>query len=271
MRKILPVFLTVAFVCMGAGSSLAVPLVGVENSMEVIGRHHTPGDGTHEEHYFAKTGDLHHYAWFSSTPASPGPIVIKFDYRTRNGFANSITAAQKANAVAAMTAWTAGTNGKLQFMQDTVSPEVDILNIGTGDLAALGFVSGPGGTLGLGGGIFTHGAAVHSVTRGIAWQDFADNWDTIIGNGNPPGTVDYFTVVGQEIGHAMGLGHTTGSFDMMFGAYNFEKTGINAVDVGHITSQYGAAAAIPEPGTLTLISLGLGMAGIGFLRRRRNT
>ena len=37
-------------------------------------------------------------------------------------------------------------------MRDQIAPEVDIINIGSGDLAALGYPSAPGGVLGLGGG-----------------------------------------------------------------------------------------------------------------------
>ncbi len=44
-------------------------------------------------------------------------------------------------------------------------------------------------------------SAIEGITAGAAWQDFAETWDETLGNGNPPGTVDYFTVAAQEIGH----------------------------------------------------------------------
>ena len=234
--------------------------------------HETDGHLVHDEHYFAETGDDHHYAWFSATPLTPGPITIKYDYRSQGGFANFITTNQKARAVDALNTWSAATGGKVVFVHDTVAGAADIINIGTGDLAALGaFTSGVGGILGLGGGDFDHGGGAHSITSGVAWQDFEDTWDTVIGNGNPGGTFDYFTVVAQEIGHALGLGHVDniGGSNLMNGSYSSEVTAASASDVAHITSIYGATAAVPEPSIPALLSAG----AIGLLvhRRRRQT
>ena len=260
---------TLAIALTGAAlnGASAGPMVADDESMEYYAPHHMPGDGFHEDHYFVQSGDAHHFAWFSATPATPGPIIVTYDFRMQGGFANAITAAQKANAVSALNAWSAGTNGKLQFVQDTLAAAADIINIGTGDLAALGFGSGPGGVLGLGGGFFTHANPnIHSITAGVAWQDFAETWDTTIANGNPAGTFDYFTVVTQEIGHALGLGHTDNSpgLDIMDGFYSVEQTGLSAIDVAHIQSVYGR---VPEPATLAVF--GMGLAGLGFMRRRR--
>ncbi len=235
----------------------------------VVIAHHTPGDVFHEDHYFAKTGDTHHFAWFSATTAMPGPITIKYDFRSQGGFANLITAGQKAMAEKAMADWSAATGGKIVFVLDTSAAASDIINIGTGDLAALGFVSGPGGVLGLGGFLVapTHAGPVHSFSDGVAWQDFAENWDTTIGNGNPVGTFDYFTVVAQEIGHAIGLGHTdnTGVTNMMNGNYGGEQTVLSAIDIGHIRS----LNPIPEPSAPVLFGIGCLIAGTGVRRGRK--
>ena len=154
------------------------PAVIGGDSPEYYAPHHGPGNGVHKEHYFTTTVHAHHFAWFSSTPASPGPITIKYDFRPQAGFANLITAGQQANTVTALAAWSAATGGKVVFEQDTVAAAASIINIGTGDLAALGFVSGPGGTLGLGGGDFDHSGGNHAISSGVAWQDKDETWDT---------------------------------------------------------------------------------------------
>ncbi len=220
--------------------------------------HHTPGDPSHEEHYFVMTGDLDHFAWFSATPATPGVITVKYDFRALNGFTNVITPGQKARVIDALNVWSAATGGKLVFVQDIVAPAADIVNIGTGDLAAVNpmFTSGPGGILGLGGGFFTHGGPIHLITSGVAWQDFAENWDETLGNGNPPGTFDYFTVAAQEIGHALGLGHTdnTGMTNLMNGVYLAEQTMASMIDIDHIQSVYGQSACSAADGENAVLS-----------------
>lgn len=235
--------------------------------------HPTSGGGTH---YVAGTGDAHHFAWGSVTPATSGTLTIGYDFRMQNGFANLITPAQKANAIAALGLFSAATDGgsgpKLNFVLDTSSSTSEIINIGTGNLAALGFTGGPGGILGLGGGVFSHSGSTHSISSGVAWQDIAETWDTTIGKGNPSGTFDYFTVVFQEIGHAIGLGHTdnTGGLNLMDGNYTGEKTAPSAIDISHIRSVYGVSpATVPEPSSIALWSL-LGIVlAVGRRRSRR--
>ncbi len=245
------------------------PMFHEEESEKIYAPHHTPADGFHEEHYFAETGDADHFAWFSATPATPGPITVKYDFRDIDTFTNVITDLQKARAMDALTAWSTATGGRLSFELDTVAADMDIINIGTGDLAALGFTSGVGGILGLGGGVFSHGATTHSITGGVAWQDKDETWDTVIGNGDPAGTFDYFTVVTQEIGHALGLGHAdnVGGAYMMNGSYGTfgEQTALSALDVSHITSVYGAAV-VPEPSSFLLVALG--MLGVAWTATR---
>ena len=243
-----------------------VPVVHEGQGEPIIAPHHTPQPpggpppGPHAGHYFAQTGDLHHFAWFNLDPAtSPGvSFTIKYDFRTEGGFSNDITAGQQARAVDALSAWSAATFGRIVFVQDTGADREDIINIGTGDLAALGFTSGPGGTLALGGGFFNHGAGAHEITEGVAWQDKDETWDEIIGNGNPAGTFDYFTVVAQEVGHALGLGHTNDVPDpqIMDGTYIAEQTAFSTVDIDHIQSVYGLLL-VPEPNTLILVGSGL--------------
>lgn len=195
-------------------------------------------------------------------------VDVFYDFRPESGFANAITPGQTARAIDAFNLWSGVSN--LNFTQNTSVPTSDIINVGTGDLAALGSTSGPGGTLGLGGGFFTHGG-IHSITGGVAWMDFAETWDETIGNGNPAGTFDYFTVTVQEIGHALGLGHVDDLLgpDMMDGFYGGEQVTLSINDISHITSVYGAASQpIPEPATIALLGIGLvGLAGAAVRRR----
>ena len=210
-------------------------------SVRWVAPQHAPGDGFDELHYFAMTGDVHHFAWFDSEPSDPAPIVIKYDYRGYPGYPNMITPEEILAAELALAEWTRATGCKVRFERDQVAPEEDII-IGTGDLAALGFVSGEGGILGLGGGDFNHVSGAHTITGGVAWLDYLDAWDTTVGNGDPVGTFDYFTVMAQEVGHAIGLGHTNNvpGPDLMDGTYGGEITSASATDIDHIRSVYGA-------------------------------
>jgi Matrixin/PEP-CTERM motif len=250
--------------CLLLASPLSAGVIDPVGGAQYAGHHETDGHAVHDAHFFAQTGDDHHYAWFGTTPASAGPVNIKYDFRAIGAFANVITAGQMARTVDALNVWSATTGGRVMFVRDTVATASQIINIGTGDLAALGRTSGPGGILGLGGGNFNHGAG-HTITGGIAWQDFAETWDTTIGNGNPAGTFDYFTVVAQEVGHALGLGHTDneGGSNLMNGSYRGELTAASAIDVDHMTSVYGFHA-VPEPS-----SVGFCMFGLVCLAGRR--
>ena len=83
------------------------------------------------------------------------------------------------------------------------------------------------------------------------WLEYLDEWDATFGNGNPSGTFDYFTVVAQEIGHAMGLGHTNNVAgpDLMDGFYGGEITSASTSDIHHVRSVYGGEdCAIFEDG-----------------------
>ena len=221
-------------------------VVPVCTAQPIYGPHHTspghPNDGvmgTDDSHYFAETGDEHHFAWQDQNTATPDVIDLFYDFRTENGFANLITAAQQTLAETALQEWGNATGGRLSFTRSTTAARANIINIGTGNLAALNATSGANGILGLGGGTFTHNAN-HTITFGAAWMDSAETWDTTIGNGNVPGTFDYFTVLAQEIGHALGLGHTDNvpGDDMMDGNYDGEVAAYSLNDVAHVRSLY---------------------------------
>jgi len=216
-------------------------------------------DSTHNGHYFSTTGDDHHFAWGSATPATPSPITIKYDFRSQNDYPNLITDEQKTAAMAAFSAWSSATNGKVLFVQDTAAKFYNIINVGTGDLEAVAYGSGSGGVLGVGGGSFTHrnGRGTHAIEAAVAWLDMADSWDP----SNPGGTYDYFTVVAQEIGHALGLGHAlnplNGPKNIMNGSYAGKLTVLSSVDIAHIQSIYGVLPAVPLPPAVWLLGSGL--------------
>ena len=238
-------------------STSDVPTINFGESLTIFGPHHTdaghPGSPT--THFFAETGDADHFAWQDQDLSTPNVIDINYDFRDLNGVTNVITPGQITMAELALRAWENATAGAINFVRNTTAPRADVIIIGTGNLSALGGASGVGGTLGLGGGTFTHNAN-HTITAGSAWQDSSETWDENFNNGNPTGTFDYFTIAAQEIGHAIGLGHTTdiAGPDLMDGSYTGEQTVASVNDIAHVQVVYGVGSggggtgAVAQPG-----------------------
>lgn len=154
------------------------------------------------------------------------PVVVRYDFRDQGGFKNQITSDEQALAIAALNAWSDASGGKIIFVQDADAPASHIVNIGVGDLRAFGHISGEGGLLGLGGGQVTLSPGGEIIAGGVAWLDAAEHWDTVRGNGNPEGTVDFFTVVAHEQGHTLGFADSAKrtNADIMNGIYDGERS-----------------------------------------------
>ncbi|MCY2967760.1 MAG: heme-binding protein, partial [Planctomycetota bacterium] len=165
------------------------------------------------------------------------PVVVKFDFRDQGDFKNLITADERARAIDALNAWSDASGGKVIFERDQSAPDAHIINIGTGDMRAFGYASSSGGTLAVGGGRLTQDSDGKLQVTGATWLDVAENWDTQVGNGDPAGTYDYFTVVAHELGHTLGYddARQKTSDNMMTGVYDRERSAASvkyAVDHG---------------------------------------
>ena len=155
------------------------------------------------------------------------PYSIRYDFRNQSGFRNQISPEQQRITELALNSWSDAANQRFRFIRDTEAPNEGILNIGVGNLLALDYESKPGGTLGLGGG--KSSLVNGQVTlRGVVWLDDQESWDTQIGNGNPTGTHDFFTVVAHETGHALGYADAIDGLGIMNSQYKGE---LSAADI----------------------------------------
>ena len=196
-------------------------------------------------------------SWQSGSENCNEPFSIRYDFRDQSGFRNQINPDQQRIAVAALNSWSDAANHRLTFVRDTEAASDRILNIGVGDLLALDFQSRPGGTLGLGGGNST-GLKGQSAVRGAVWLDHQETWDTQIGNGNPSGTHDFFTVVAHETGHALGYQDTIGGLGIMNSQYTGELSAaaiaqiVQAAPVPTTSAVDHSQSQTPTPGSYAI-------------------
>ena len=81
-------------------------------------------------------------------------INVYYDFRSLGSYANQISSTEISLSEQALHLWADASQGRLNFIRNTTAPATDIIDIGLGDLAALGAVSAPRGILALGGGTF---------------------------------------------------------------------------------------------------------------------
>ncbi len=83
--------------------------------------------------------------------------------------------------------------------------------------------------------------------------------------------IDLATVLLHEIGHTLGLGHSTVAGSIMFATYSSANFNLAADDIAGIQSIYGASittpSIVPLPGAPILFLSAIGL--VGFIKRKR--
>ena len=193
-------------------------------------------------------------AWADADPSTPNVIDVWYDFRGQNGWTNTISTVQIELAEKGLKLWEGASGGAIHFIRNPFAPASDIINIGVGNLAALGGTSGPRNVLGLGGAVFAP-LSQGGLRSGVAWLDFAENWENTFGNGNVAGSFDFFTTVSHEIGHALGIEHATGApaDSLMHGIYGGERTTFAVADSMAVRELYaGCGVSIGGQGGWTV-------------------
>jgi hypothetical protein len=186
------------------------------------------------------------------------------------------TALDKWSAVANVQFQYVGVDNSLKAINDPTAT-TPMIRIGafafTGSAAfsgGVGFSPPPNGGTGAGDLLLNTGVGYQLATgaEGSALQQFP------VGGGFYMN--DLNGLILHELGHTLGLGHSTDISTVMCGSPTASCANLNTItqqlkadDIAGARFLYGAAAPVPEPSRLALMLLGVGWLGVQRLRARR--
>jgi predicted Zn-dependent protease len=161
-------------------------------------------------------------------------LASEVTYRIENSTSDpGASANQRAAIIAAVEAWDSASGADL--VPTTGTADIRI-SFGTGNHGDNFPFDGVGGT-------YAHAyypppTQDGSISGDIHFDD-AENWTTSTRpNGTPP--IDLQTVALHEVGHALGLPHTTDTNAVMYGCYNGSKRSLTQGDISKVRSKYGS-------------------------------